>query len=224
MSEHWKAPITPPSSPPGAGRSGVPIGAILAGGAGRRLGGDKAIVELHGKPLVSYPLEAARKALRDVVIVAKPDTRLPDLPGVRVWIEPDTPRHPLVGIIQALALAEGRPVVACACDLPLVTAGLVARIAGADPGRAPVVVAAAGGSMEPLLGCYQPRALELLAPAARAASAPLRETVAALDPVLLEVEDPEELFNVNSPDDLLIAAGLIDRRRAQAAGYPKVKS
>ena len=39
------------------------VGAILAGGGGRRIGGDKAIVELHGRPLISYPLEAVREAL-----------------------------------------------------------------------------------------------------------------------------------------------------------------
>jgi molybdenum cofactor guanylyltransferase len=198
----------------------APIGAILAGGAGRRLGGDKAIVELHGKPLICYPLEAAREALEDVVIVAKPGTRLPDLPGVSVWLEPAAPLHPLVGITQALALADGRPVVVCAADLPFVTAGLLRRLAAADPGRAPAVLAAAGGAAQPLLGCYQPRALELLAPAARAASAPVREAVAAIDPVTLEVDDPEELFNVNGPDDLLIAAGMLDRRRAAQSPRP----
>jgi molybdopterin-guanine dinucleotide biosynthesis protein A len=39
-----------------------PVGAILAGGGGRRIGGDKAIVELHGRPLISYPLETVRLA------------------------------------------------------------------------------------------------------------------------------------------------------------------
>jgi molybdenum cofactor guanylyltransferase len=213
VSEHRTGRLTPPPTPPRA----APIGAILAGGAGRRMGGDKAIVELHGKPLICYPLEAAREALGDAVIVAKPGTRLPDLPGVSVWLEPAAPRHPLVGVTEALALADGRPVVVCAADLPLVTARLLRRIAAADPGGAPAVVAAAAGAVQPLLGCYQPRALELLAPAARAASAPLREAVAAIDPVTLEVEDPEELFNVNSPDDLLMAAGLLDRKLSRAA-------
>ena len=35
-----------------------PIGVILAGGRGRRIGGSKAVVELCGKPLIRYPLEA----------------------------------------------------------------------------------------------------------------------------------------------------------------------
>jgi molybdenum cofactor guanylyltransferase len=45
------------------GGRGEPIGAILAGGSGRRIGGSKAIVKLHGTPLIAYPLEAMRDAL-----------------------------------------------------------------------------------------------------------------------------------------------------------------
>jgi molybdenum cofactor guanylyltransferase len=190
-----------------------PIGAILAGGSGVRIGGDKAIVELQGRPLIRYPLEAVRSVLKDVTILAKADTKLPRLTGVTVWIEPEHPRHPLVGITQALALADGRPVLTCAADLPFVTPSLIRRLAGTNPGRSGAVIACAGGSMQPLLGCYQPTALHLLSLDARTAQRPLRETIGLLDPVLLEVEDPEELFNVNSPDDLLMAAAMLDRRR-----------
>jgi molybdopterin-guanine dinucleotide biosynthesis protein A len=194
------------------GRS-KPIGAILAGGAGLRIGGDKAIVELQGRPLIWYPLEAVRQALKEVAIVAKADTLLPTLSGVTIWIEPAVPRHPLIGITQALALADGRPVVTCPADLPFVTPELIRRLARANPGRAPAVVACARGVMQPLLGCYRPSSLDLLGRAARAATSPLRETIEAIDPVLLEVDDPDELFTVNSPDELLMAAAMLDRRR-----------
>jgi molybdenum cofactor guanylyltransferase len=193
-----------------------PIGAILAGGAGLRIGGDKATVELQGKPLICYPLEALDQVVKKVAILAKSSTKLPPLSGVAVWIEPERPRHPLVGITQALALAGGRPVLVCAADLPFVTPELIRRLARADPGRAPAVVACAGGTMNPLLGCYQPKALELLAGPARAASAPLLETVATIDPVLIDAGDPDELFDVDTPDDLLLAAAMLDRRRLAA--------
>jgi molybdenum cofactor guanylyltransferase len=119
-------------------RSREPIGVILAGGSGRRIGGSKATVQLAGTPLIAYPLRALREAFSDVAIVAKTDTQLPGLPGVTVWIEPNEPRHPLVGIMQALALAEGRPVLVCAADLPFVTRELVAELAAADPGPAAI--------------------------------------------------------------------------------------
>jgi molybdopterin-guanine dinucleotide biosynthesis protein A len=191
----------------------TPVGAILAGGGGRRIGGDKAIVELHGRPLISYPLEAVRQALGQVAILAKADTKLPYVSGVTVWIEPDPRRHPLVGIMQALALADGRPVVVCGADLPFVSAELIKRLARAKPGRAPAVIACLQGEMQPLLGCYQGRALPLLSREARRPTGPLRETIQAIDPVLLEVDDPDELFDIDSPDDLLQAAAMMDRRR-----------
>jgi len=189
------------------------VGAILAGGGGRRIGGDKAIVELHGRPLISYPLEAVRETLGRVAIVAKADTKLPYVSGVTVWIEPDPRRHPIIGIMQALALADGRPVLVCGADLPFVSAQLVKRLAKASPGRAPAVIACARGEVQPLLGCYHRRALPLLRGDARAVDCPLRETIAAMEPVLLEVDDPDELFDVDSPDDLLQAAAMMDRRR-----------
>jgi molybdenum cofactor guanylyltransferase len=192
------------------------VGAILAGGGGRRIGGDKAIVELHGRPLISYPLEAVREALGRVAILAKADTKLPYVSGVTVWIEPDPRRHPIIGIVQALALADGRPVLVCGADLPFVSAQLVKRLAKASPGRAPAVIACARGEMQPLLGCYQRSALPLLRGDARAVSCSLRETIAAMEPVLLEVDDPDELFDVDSPDDLLQAAAMMDRRRLSA--------
>ena len=189
------------------------VGAILAGGDGRRIGGDKAIVELHGRPLISYPLETVRRELGKVVILAKADTRLPYVSGVTVWIEPDSRRHPIIGIMQAIALADGRPVLVCGADLPFVSVGLVKRLARANPGRAPAVIACAQGELQPLLGCYQRRALPLLRADAAALTRPLRETIAAIDPVRFEVDDPDELFDVDTPDDLLQAAAMMDRRR-----------
>ena len=201
-----------------------PIGVVLAGGPGRRIGGAKATVELHGRPLIHYPLAAVRSALREVVVIAKSSTELPNLPGVTVWIEPDSPQHPLCGIVHALGLAGGRPVFVCAVDLPFVTPELVDRIARANRGGAPAVVAQGGGRMQPLLGCYQPEVSDLLP---RAYERPLVETVTALGPALVEVEDASALFNVNSPDDLLQAAAMLDVRRtrgARSGAYPNVKS
>jgi molybdopterin-guanine dinucleotide biosynthesis protein A len=39
------------------------------------------------------------------------------------------------------------------------------------------------------------------------------QAVRGIGPRLVEVEDPDELFNVNAPEDLLHAAALLDRRR-----------
>jgi molybdopterin-guanine dinucleotide biosynthesis protein A len=192
-----------------------PIGAVLAGGQGRRIGGSKATVKLRGKPLISYPVAAMSSVLETVAVIAKADTELPSMPGITIWIEPEGRRHPAIGIIHALALASGRPVVVCAVDLPFVTPSLIHRIAGAGDSRTPAVIASHGGCVQPLLGVYRQAAATRLQ---GASDRPLRELVAAIGPQLFEVDDVDELFNVNAPDDLLQAAAMLDQR------YPKVKS
>jgi molybdopterin-guanine dinucleotide biosynthesis protein A len=196
-----------------------PIGVVLAGGAGRRIGGAKAIVALRGTPLVLYPLHALQAVLAEVVIVAKADTALPPLSGVAVWREPDEPRHPLAGIVHALERAgppagtegERRAVLVCAADLPFARPALVERLVQADAGGATVVVPRAGGRLQPLLARYDPAALERLSAALAQRPLPsLTEAVSALGPHVLDLNDELPFFNVNAPEDLPAAGELLD--------------
>jgi molybdopterin-guanine dinucleotide biosynthesis protein A len=199
--------------------SPAPIGVVLAGGRGRRLGGDKAMVMLGSRPLISYPLAAMSAALADVAVVAKPDTLLPPhtrLCGAEVWLEPPEPRHPLTGLLYALRRAAGRPVLVCASDLPFVTPAALRALARAPAGGAPAVLAcSASGAAQPLLGRYEPAAAGLLQAAARAAVAPLQAAVAAIGPRHLTVADADALFNVNSPEDLAAAEALLAARASR---------
>lgn len=190
-----------------------PIGAVLAGGAGRRLGGGKAVVGLRGRPLLRYPLAAVQAVLDEVAVVAKGETELPALPAeVALWVEPDAPRHPLAGIVHALERAGGRPVLVCAGDLPLVTPELLGAVLAVDDGAAPAVVPVLHGRLQPLVALYRPAALPPLAAALAASPLPaLRDAVAALGPLSLPCADERPFLNVNVPEDLLAAAALLDR-------------
>jgi molybdopterin-guanine dinucleotide biosynthesis protein A len=79
-------------------------------------------------------------------------------------------------------------------------------------------VACRGDDVQPLLGCYAPRAIDPLR-SGLPAEAPVRELVASLHPRMLDVGDPELLFNINSPEDLLHAAAILDGR-ARASRPP----
>jgi molybdopterin-guanine dinucleotide biosynthesis protein A len=185
-------------------RAREPIGIVLAGGLGRRLGGSKAQAQLGGRPLISYPVDVLRSVLSEVRIVAKPGTQLPELQGVEVWAEPAEPRHPLVGIVHALRMADPRPVLVCAGDMPFLAPGVINRLLAVERGTAPAVVAARGGAIEPLLGCYGSDAAALLQTAAREARVPLRAAVAAIGPRIMDLgaDTAEVLFNVNTAEDL----------------------
>jgi molybdenum cofactor guanylyltransferase len=194
------------------GETRDPIGVVLAGGAGRRIGGGKATLRLHGAPLLHYPIAALRTVLAEVVVVAKRDSELPPLPGIAVWTEPDEPRHPLTGIVHALEQGGGRAVLVCAGDLPFASAAVVRRLAEAQADGALAVVPHACGRLQPLFARYEGAARAPLAAALAGPPRPLTEVVAALAPRVLEIADERPFFNVNVPEDLLTASGMMDRR------------
>jgi molybdenum cofactor guanylyltransferase len=187
------------------------VGAVLAGGASRRMGEPKALVELAGRPLVAHAVGAVRDAGLEPVVVAKPDSPVPDL-GVTIVDEPAEPRHPLCGIVAALRYAETRPVVVIGCDMPFVPPALLATF-----GRLaePVAVARVEGEIEPLLARYEP-AIEPALFASLKNGTALREAIAALHPRVVSETDlaaygePKRIaFNVNSPEDLALARSLL---------------
>lgn len=194
--------------------------AVLAGGAGRRLGGGKASVRLAGEPLISYPLAAASAAGLEAVVIAKPATTLPPPAQLRAAIifEPATPIHPLLGLVTALRLAAPRPVLALGCDMPFVEPALLdwlarqeASVGTGCAAASSVVAAEVAGRLQPLLARYEQSSLPSLQAALRRQSA-LTATLAKLqarridERCLSRFGDPERLcFNVNDVEDLATA-------------------
>ena len=176
------------------------------------MGEPKATVELAGRTLLARAVSAVAAAGLEPLVVAKPRSPLPPL-ECRVLAEPDEPRHPLCGIVTALAASAGGGVVVLACDMPLVPPKLIAWLAGLDP--EPAIVCEVGGRLEPLLARYEPESAEPLATALTRGDS-MRAAIAALSPrVVGESElrrfgDPERVaFNVNSPTDLVRAHALL---------------
>ena len=186
----------------------IPIAAVIAGGAGSRLGGAKPSTLLAGKPMVTWPLGAATAAGLETIVVAKPDTELPGL-DVEVLLESDPLTHPLTGILAALEANPGRPVIALACDLPFVPAALLSELAT----HAGTATIEAGGRLQPLIARYEPEA----APAIRTALCRGESASAVLerlgprvlrDGELSRFGDPDLIaFNVNTPEQLAEAEG-----------------
>jgi len=170
-----------------------PLGVVLAGGAASRLPG-KPLLELHGRPLISYPLAALGEVFEEVVVVAKAP-----LLGLPTWIEPAEPQHPACGILHALRNAGGRAVLVCAADMPLIDAGeLRAILAARGAGDALAVVPRAGGRPQPLCALYEPLAARVLEAGMSAAMTRLVEDLGAR--VVDRCADP--YANINTPIEL----------------------
>jgi molybdopterin-guanine dinucleotide biosynthesis protein A/SAM-dependent methyltransferase len=187
----------------GAGRGRDALGAVLAGGRGSRLGGRKAAAEVAGRPLLAWTVDLLRRVAGEVVVIAKPDTVLPETDAPVLRSEP-AEFHPRHGIVSALRHAAGRPALVVPVDMPLVPVALLHELLDRLDEGAPAAIPEADGHLQPLCAAYGPKALEALEAAPRDES--LKVTIDGLDPAIVPADAyGSRMLNVNHPSDLLAA-------------------
>lgn len=98
--------------------------AILAGGQSRRMGEDKALLEMEGRALIEYVLDVANRVADETLIVA---TDRPEYERFQCRIVPDKyPRSgSLGGIYTALSEATHDYCLVLACDMPFINEDLL---------------------------------------------------------------------------------------------------
>jgi molybdopterin-guanine dinucleotide biosynthesis protein A len=194
-------------------------GALLGGGAGRRMGRDKRLIEVDGEPMLRRAARTLAAGTDELLIVVTPARPLAaelvaDL-GAHIVEDRIKDAGPLAGLEAALAAALHDLVVVAAADMPwielAVVRHLVERLASADPATDVVAIATEGGP-EPLLAAYRRRVLPTVT---RLLDAGQLRMTALLDVLTVEVIPPAEwrrldpsgasVRNVNRPADL--AAG-----------------
>ena len=106
-------------------------GVVLAGGASRRMGRDKALVEVGGRPLVMLAVDALAAAGAAEVLVVGGDRQALGALGLTVVPDRYPGEGPLGALLTAFAVAREPMVAVLACDLPRVHAGGVAAVVAA---------------------------------------------------------------------------------------------
>lgn len=130
-------------------------GLLLAGGAGSRMGGPKALLELGGEPLVQRGI----RLLRDggctpvvVVVGAAAEAVRPLCGGAQVVEAPDWASGMAASLRAGLAALDADACVVALVDQPLVTAVAVERLRAAHEAGARAAVATyAGRARNPVL-------------------------------------------------------------------------
>ncbi len=183
-------------------------GLLLTGGASRRMGEDKALIEVGGRRLVDHAA-ALLTAVADPVIEVGPGWS--GLPAVR---EDPPGSGPLAALAAGAAFlrAAGHDgaVLVLAVDMPRVGVELLRLLAG-RPGTA-TAVPRAGGHPQPMCARYGPDVLAAVDERLAAGGRSLRdllETLAAsgavswVEPEEWEpVAGPEAFADVDTPEDL----------------------
>ena len=131
------------------------LGAVLTGGASRRMGRDKATLPIDGVPMAVRVAEALVAAGATEVICVGPAV------GTLDGLADDHPGEgPLGGLLTALAWAGDRVVVVAPCDLLTPDPAAFATLAAAaDPVAAslaarPLPIGIRAAALEPLRGAF----------------------------------------------------------------------
>ncbi len=96
---------------------------ILAGGKSSRMGTDKGMIHLNGRPFIEHILEAVRPLAEESIIIS--DHQHYDQFHTR-RIEDEIKNHgPLAGLFTGLKASKNRWNLVLSCDVPLVTSNLL---------------------------------------------------------------------------------------------------
>jgi molybdenum cofactor guanylyltransferase len=201
------------------------VGAILAGGLARRMGGgDKGLIQLGGAPILRHVIERLKPQVDALMLNANGDpARFADF-DLPVAADPvEGHPGPLAGVLAGLEWAaqdHGQAcfVVTAAGDTPFLPRNLVALLVAATAAmRADMAVAASGGRSHPVFALWP---VTLAGPLRQAIvgeeirkvdrfTARYRVATAAF------ADQPiDPFFNINTPDELTEAERLWERGRS----------
>ncbi|NJD20370.1 MAG: molybdenum cofactor guanylyltransferase [Gemmatimonadetes bacterium] len=180
------------------------LGAVLAGGEGRRFGGPKAEAAVGGVPMVERAGALLGAVVDSVVVVTSRPLSSPPAPELADRVPG---MGPLGGLDAALRHARERGfagVLLVACDLPLLTPALVRGVVDALGVHPAVAPARRGGGVEPLCAAYRVEVLEAverrLTLEDRSLHALFRDVGGHALPVAAEgIANP--FLNVNTPEE-----------------------
>jgi molybdopterin-guanine dinucleotide biosynthesis protein A len=181
-------------------------GVVLAGGRSLRVGRDKALLELGGKPLIAIVADRMASVCQEVIIASGPTVRYADL-GFSVVTDRYSDVGALAGLHAGLKAASHEVALVVGCDMPFLNPRLlrafVEWVEGFD-----AAIFKQGENVEPLHAAYRRTCLEPIEAAIRAGQRRIisffpRVRVRHVTPEEVRQIDPDlrSFRNVNTPEE-----------------------
>jgi molybdopterin-guanine dinucleotide biosynthesis protein A len=186
----------------------IPLAAVvLAGGASRRMGRDKATLPYEGKTLVEHMVSVVSPRCSPVFVIAAPGQPLPTL-------QAEVLRDEVRGVGPLLATGRGLRAAAdaglklafvCAVDMPLLSTDLIDELAGPALRLGADVVLPWDGRDHYLAGIYRTSLADRVAALVAAGERSMRALVDTVDTQRIVMPQQPSLTNVNTAADLTAA-------------------
>lgn len=197
------------------------VGVVIAGGRSVRFGGEKAVAELAGRPLLLWAARRLLESCAAVAVNARPGTAAQALArdaGLTVLHDlPGDPTGPLAGVRVGLAWArerDARVLAVSPCDAPLLPGDLFPRLLEAAGDGA--AMAETSDGHQPLCAVWPVTALEAVTRALQGgAHPPTWRLLESLGAKRVLFPDTEAFVNLNTRADLAAIAARMESGRYQ---------
>lgn len=194
---------------------------VLAGGASRRMGTNKALLELNDETLITRVVHNLRPLSSDLIIVSNAPDLYADL-GTRLVTDIYPDAGPLAGLHAGLGEARHQWSLVVACDMPLVDHRLVRFMILLTEGHDAVVPRRDPETVEPLHALYSKTCLPAIESTLDEGN---RRVISLFASVRVRYVEPREIaifdsegrtfFNANTPEDWKRLRALLKPTRKQ---------
>jgi molybdopterin-guanine dinucleotide biosynthesis protein A len=194
-------------------------GVVLAGGAGRRFGRDKALLTLGGETLLSRIVRILGAVVGEVLVLGPPErASLLNGPAARVIPDERPGDGPLPALATALRQMRGDRILAVATDMPLLNPALLAYLLDRSDGY-DVTVPRVGGRTQPLHAVYARTCLPVIEAQLARGDLKLDRVVGLVRTLVVEEDelapfgpDFRSFRNINTQDDWDAVLRLVGER------------
>lgn len=185
----------------------APAGLVLAGGAGRRMGGvDKALLTWDGRPLIATVLDRFAPQVDLLAISANGDPSRFSRWDLPVLADAAPSKGPLSGVLAGLIWAADQgcgALVTVSVDAPRLPQDLVPRLLLAQESTGGPVIARTARGLHPTFALWPVGLAPALAAFLASPSSPrLRDFAEAHGAAMADFADEAEFANLNRPEDL----------------------
>jgi len=184
-------------------------GIILAGGKSSRMGEDKGLVLLNGKPMIQYVIEALKEVVSNIIIISNNASY--NKFGVPVYSDIIKNKGPVGGIYTGLYHSTTELNFCISCDVPMISSDFIFWLLNKS-GNASVTLPMCKDKVHQMIGVYSKQVLSYFKESAEKEHLKLSQVNKDMDCEIIDIEKEYANFddlifsNINTKNELISIA------------------
>ncbi len=179
---------------------------IMAGGGSSRLGQDKALLLVNGRPMLEHIYNQLRSHFEQIIISAdEPDKY--DFIGAEVVCDRVSGQGPLMGISSAMQASRNDLNFVIACDIPNVNISFMKRLHREAEDFDAIIPISDEDKYEPLFAVYRKTLLEVMDSTLSSGKRKITDALKGRSVKFIPLDNPGWLRNLNTMNDYIEYGG-----------------